>query len=835
MQEIELSNLMFQNLLNVIEHTESLKHLSLIRINFLRDNNFETLTNSLLVKRSLEYLDISDNDLTDSRIIHLFKYIEQNKNLKTLKLGNNLLIDAPIFEAIQKNPSIISLSLNNNPMSFNFLCNLIDVLKLNRSIKELNISGLDMSESAPIEENPTGKLTIQEVIEIKIIYALRNSLLEVLSFDFDPNDHTNLVKLSETISVYNHSLINIFSKNIDWKASPPDSAIFSVERALQANRWILESKKNARQDQVSLQAQQYSPIKVDEHPIIPLRFNATFDHEITELDEENLIEQTYGPVARESFSKSDAELSEDISNSSLEDSLRNLVYSESSTNQTPRLIESSRSQLDDALSSQNRFSTQEKGQIFAFLESFSVALLKLSNEFSQNQKAMIEKVDSIETRLVEQDKNLIDVKEKFEHKIEVHYEAIESKFHELKAEINEVKETQKSIDVFNEKKETDELLSKESTKEIKNKIEKLEKNAEAQSIDSKSSKEMEELMKFRFKEFEGYMQSLQSNFYNLKDSNIKLSKEVSKFETQNSKLEEQMTARIEAIKNEVLTVRGNYQKMHHGFRSKFCKLENQVSKLPKMQKSDEEHKDVAAYLELERRLIAIENNQTTLIDFKNDIQVNSQRLNPNNSNILEKESNSLLKTSESAKKLSTKLSLSYSKFPKSSSKFFGSSSSAKNNSLIADSSAKSIKKIDAADLEERVNDLEKLSIHRKILERSEDVDQRKVIQKNNLEEFLPGEAESVVANSLLDHAKRMKYKDELQLSIGSSFKFLSPMSASFKSLANYSERVSPNYEETNTTGPSQELQETLRAKGFNLIDEKPRLYKESRTMFSEFK
>ncbi|CAG9317777.1 unnamed protein product [Blepharisma stoltei] len=586
---------------------------------------------------------------------------------------------------------------------------------------------------------------------------------------------------------------------------------------------------------------QNGPIRIEENPQINDKFELTFYNQSKsdtqdKTNEEELIEQAYGPSARDLSQKIDAELSEDIvSNYSIEDSLRNLVYSESSLNETPRLMDTNRSRNEDPRTSRStdRRSNVEHHQIYKLFESFSIALSKVSNESVDNYKEVSTKISIIENKLADQSNSAKDFQENFEHKVKEWINESLKPLIEIKDQIPIINEQRESSDKSIEAIKAEMILSSKKTQDLESKLTLLEENLKPTFLSVDSLKEMQENLKAMIKELQSNISTIQSKLYNFKDANIKISKEINSTSETFLKAQEDLKAKLDQMSNEILIVRGNHQKLSTAVRNKVTKLEHKCSDLSKQQTTKEETTNIAAYLELEERIINLENHQRSIVDLKQELCDNVQKLN-NSTNFQENGPYTPIRRSESASRLNTRMSTSYSKFPKRAyTKPSTPSAISKNLLTNGDTSPLSTKKAETNELEERLSCLEKLSIHRKAIEQAETIKTRS--DKESLDDFLPGEAESVVVSSLLEKSKRNRHSEILQLSFGSSGKILSPMSASFKSLVSYSEKISPSYNENCSAFPSLELQETLKTKGFNVTESNPKLYRDSRSFFSETK
>lgn len=127
------------------------------------------------------------------------------------------------------------LSLNNNPLSYENFCNILDLLPINKSLKYLGLSELGLNGPAPIKENHCGFLTVQEAIIFKLANVLRYSQLVSIALDIDVDADLALEELECTLVKYNCYLKQIISNTINWLKLKPGSPLVRILRALKAN------------------------------------------------------------------------------------------------------------------------------------------------------------------------------------------------------------------------------------------------------------------------------------------------------------------------------------------------------------------------------------------------------------------------------------------------------------------------------------------------------------------------------------------------------------------------------------------------------------------------
>lgn len=167
--------------------------------------------------------------------------IEESGCLRTLILDYNALTGIGLPLALAHNDSLSSLSIENNPLSFDSIMGLLDSLVTNKSLQYLGLGGCRLEGAAPIKENSNGLLSKLEVVTLKLAQVLRHSGLTALALDLDPQADVQLEELESTLVKHNRSLTAIHSKGIDWiKVRGP---LAGINRALKANQWISQNER----------------------------------------------------------------------------------------------------------------------------------------------------------------------------------------------------------------------------------------------------------------------------------------------------------------------------------------------------------------------------------------------------------------------------------------------------------------------------------------------------------------------------------------------------------------------------------------------------------------
>lgn len=201
------------------------------------------------IKNSMiEYLDLSNNKISDDSVDFIADMIE-NSNLAAINLDNNLISKGTLAQIVSKSERLQYLSINFNPLTYEFVSAILNGLILNKSLKSLHIKGIKLEGPAPIKENSSGQLTKKEGIILKLAYILRQSTISNLSIDIDINAKVQLEELEKTLIKYNSKLTTLISEGIDWKCVPYKSPLLGISKALKANIWITKNSSLPKEKQ----------------------------------------------------------------------------------------------------------------------------------------------------------------------------------------------------------------------------------------------------------------------------------------------------------------------------------------------------------------------------------------------------------------------------------------------------------------------------------------------------------------------------------------------------------------------------------------------------------
>ncbi|OMJ73219.1 hypothetical protein SteCoe_28130 [Stentor coeruleus] len=234
-------------LYNILEAKTNIKRLILSNNKIKDPEGIEYLCVGIK-NTQIEYLDLSNNRISDNAMDFIVDLIE-NSSLVSLNLDNNLITKGNLPAVLCKNDKIQYFSISFNPLSYEFVSDLLNGLILNKSLKTLNIKGLKLEGPAPIKENSSGHLTKKEAVIIKLAYVLRFSHLTVLSIDIDSNSLVQLEELEKTLVKYNSKLISLNSEGLDWKSVPYNTPLLGISRALKANLWLSKNSSLPKERQ----------------------------------------------------------------------------------------------------------------------------------------------------------------------------------------------------------------------------------------------------------------------------------------------------------------------------------------------------------------------------------------------------------------------------------------------------------------------------------------------------------------------------------------------------------------------------------------------------------
>ncbi|OMJ81616.1 hypothetical protein SteCoe_17889 [Stentor coeruleus] len=235
-----ISEISLQYLAKGLDSNQTLNKISLTKLSLRNSKSFISLTISLQKCLNLESIDLSYNLLDDNTCPHISKLINSDKApfVNYLNLDHNKISRFSFASSINKNKSLLYFSINSNPLEYMNFISLLEILTVNKNLQNLGIKGMGFKGPAPIKENPSGLLNIQESIVLKLANVLRYSYIHSISIDLDPNTNLQLKELENTIIKHNKTIIKIESPFIDWENTT--GTLMRIYKGLKANAWFNE-------------------------------------------------------------------------------------------------------------------------------------------------------------------------------------------------------------------------------------------------------------------------------------------------------------------------------------------------------------------------------------------------------------------------------------------------------------------------------------------------------------------------------------------------------------------------------------------------------------------
>ena len=224
-----------------IQASRSLKKLILPRNGIRSIESITTLCYALQSNNSVEFLDLSENNIDDNAAEAIKELIKNNETIQNIKLDHNLITNTCFAVSLWQNNYLSHFSVEFNPLSFENFISLLEMLNINRNLKFLGLKGIKFSGPANIKENQSGILTMQEALILKLANVLRNSSLQSISIDLDSSSILQLRELEVSLLKHNSTLINICSDSINWSINQ-QGPLLGIQRALKANSWLIKNE-----------------------------------------------------------------------------------------------------------------------------------------------------------------------------------------------------------------------------------------------------------------------------------------------------------------------------------------------------------------------------------------------------------------------------------------------------------------------------------------------------------------------------------------------------------------------------------------------------------------
>lgn len=236
--QIPISEIALQYLSEGIEQNNIISKIALTHLSLSYSRSFVSLIAALQECISLECLDFSNNLLNDdtgSFISELIR-VPKDSSLRLLILDFNKFKDFSFAVSLAKNKSLLHFSINHNPLEFVNIVSLLEMLALNKTLQHLGVKGMNYKGPAPIKENPSGLLSSQEAITLKLTNVLRYSYICSISIDLDPSTTMQLRELETILTKHNRTLMKIESPLINWAVT--SGPLLGIYKGLKANIWL---------------------------------------------------------------------------------------------------------------------------------------------------------------------------------------------------------------------------------------------------------------------------------------------------------------------------------------------------------------------------------------------------------------------------------------------------------------------------------------------------------------------------------------------------------------------------------------------------------------------
>lgn len=310
-----------------LESNKSIRKLSLVQGVLSGSKAFVTFL-SAVQESALEEVSLAGNELNDDCGAYIACLLESNFPLRGLVLDDNKFKDFSFALSLAKNKSLLSFEINNNPLDFTNVVSLLEMLTINKSLEHLGVSGTGSKAPAPIKENPSGLLTINEALTLKLANILRYSSLTSISIDLDPECSMQLKELEISISKHNRTLINLSSPLINWNSV--SGILYNIQRALKANLWLndrtqeipqdiedLIVAKLGRKETVQSESFKSSPSKISPnktpHKVVNRKDSTeSKNSDTTIVENKNIKEMSFGKSAISKYLKKDDSLNKFI-------------------------------------------------------------------------------------------------------------------------------------------------------------------------------------------------------------------------------------------------------------------------------------------------------------------------------------------------------------------------------------------------------------------------------------------------------------------------------------------------------------------------------------------
>lgn len=753
---------------------KNITNLNLQYNNLSSSESISYICSLLNSNHSIQVLDLSYNSLSDVSIQPLCVILSEIK-LKALLLDHNDIKNAPLCQGLSYNLYIEEFSISFNPLSFETVSNVLETLLINKRLKTLGVMGIELDGPAPIKENQSGQLTTREAVLFKLAQVLRYSNLIAIAIDIDPNDKFSLEELECTLVKHNRVLKQIISRNVNWQKIETGSPLIRILRALKANARINLSYSVPEY----MHNEYYNNFEDSGVAEISMRSKSpdlqrsydSKDFTIPKLEE--LVPNTVPKTPQFPISNTKIKFDHTESETLLRPLIRESIKDEASFNltdttyETP-LMESPR--LDESMKNSS-------------LMGYFQTILSKMEKFEEKFDVLSLKIENVESKIAKQSKDLGNQREEMVKAIENVQEECKKNERSLKENMKKLNERLESLEnkqvISNSKKESkvseDTIISHEISKlesqlDIEDKYTKIKYSQEKWKSDIR-----QRLLNLEIRENDSNKQ-----FKKLSESlNSEISQKFTYFENKMSKIYE-----IDREKDSILYSINNLERRMHCLDEKLSKEVSNIKEALPTETSE----------------------QNTDVYYTGTQESETKRgyIKP-----------MILKTPEKAP---NSLRESFTYRSRSTRKPY------KSKGFESNSAQKSLKVRKIEDIDE--NDPENLrnsalrdssetfvkyseKFHHKTTQSPE---KNTILSSCDLGDYFPSEAESIVLNAMLERVNKTRKSSNLR----QSSRGLSPSSSTYRSVS-HSKQASSDYGDYL---PSQEVQESLKQRGFIITDNK---------------
>ena len=273
LEEIFISNQMISSksltiLGSSIQENTSIRVLSLSNNIILSD--FKLFFSNVQLSSSLKSLDLSKNQLSDTHSEVVCEFLKET-TINSIIFDSNLFKTIKFAESIKFNHYIEEFSISNNPLSFEEIINVLELLPIKQNLKVLGLQGYN-----------------NILYDKKLSEVLKGSMLIILKYDLDISDTKVIKDIENTLIKHNRSLVCIESKGVDWDLITIKHPLLQIKRALKANLWLSQNDL--------LPSESGNEIFFDVQDIVIEKQKIGEEFENNQVDEDEVIANEYNTV-----------------------------------------------------------------------------------------------------------------------------------------------------------------------------------------------------------------------------------------------------------------------------------------------------------------------------------------------------------------------------------------------------------------------------------------------------------------------------------------------------------------------------------------------------------